>query len=644
MKKNRELLFIEYSLKSYQRTFIEIASRGFRNFLIIAIDKISIKFLGEIDSLNCEDLNIYICDEEFRKCSTNKFSFNLYRYNDKESRRKIEVIFIFIKNKAELSMRLLEYAKWDQCIIVCPITAHYFKERPLLIESVPKSGTHMLFEYAKAFGYNNPPSLNLPGIDTELLPGHFYNLQHMSMDYLSLQYHNIGGFINSFCNSAIVFIYRDPRDVAISMAHYLANQKEYHILSEYMLSLSIEDRIKAVILGNYPIPIYLNDHLLFNGNIRDLLLLYANWIKYPFSNTILVRYEDLVGLQGGAGETARINSVWLMQLALQVPGNPRDYAERVYAKKTMTFRKGKIENYKEEFKETHYQLFAKIPQDFMELYGYGDSVTNSNMLSQNHFKGYISFNYSVPLVMKRNYKNFNIVLYNDSYYAISMDLGNVDLLTVEQNTLQSYIDAGKCFIGTTLSLAKGFVDEIFEDENSSDYKGFKSAPDLQSLPQLLKEHKGYNIVAYNGMHYGVEQSLGEIDWAKMDFSQYPQIIKANSVDEIEKMIDIKVAGGEDTNQINYLKEKMDNLMEISAENDFKINLLMEKVDNVAARLSSTINQNDQKIKDDYINNLEKSLAKKDTEIKHLKERERELFNWIDHIQSELVKVKSGKRV
>lgn len=110
------------------------------------------------------------------------------------------------------------------------------------------------------------------------------------------------------------------------------------------------------------------------------------------------------------------------------------------------------------------------------------------------------------------------------------------------------------------------------------------------------------------------------------------------------------------------------MVEISSKRSLEIDLLAEKVDSIAKKLVSLIVQKDQVInelneqrvsfeqkikeacdqrvgeKDDYIKSLENALAKKDAQISNLRERERELIKWIDHIQSELVKVKSGKRV
>src|SRR6185436_14954487 len=140
-----------------------------------------------------------------------------------------------------------------------------------------------------------------------------------------------------YCRSVVLFIYRDPRDVAVSLAHYLASQKHYHILQSYMKKLSPGERLSAVIQGAYPIPIYINRRLNFSGDIRGFMMRYADWLKYPLPNLLCFRFEDLVGEKGGGDSETQVKSIWRMQLGLHVPGKPTDFAGNVFSDKTLTF-------------------------------------------------------------------------------------------------------------------------------------------------------------------------------------------------------------------------------------------------------------------------------------------------------------------
>jgi hypothetical protein len=144
---------------------------------------------------------------------------------------RVDGIFLFVKAEKELSNLLVRFASVENLFICAPQTSHYYKSRPVLVQSIPKCGTHLVFECLRAFGFNDPDSLDLPSYTADLKNGHFYNLQHMPITYLAKQYYRISPFVDNFCRSPIVFIMRDPRDTALSLAHYLANQKDYHILS-----------------------------------------------------------------------------------------------------------------------------------------------------------------------------------------------------------------------------------------------------------------------------------------------------------------------------------------------------------------------------------------------------------------------------
>ena len=95
----------------------------------------------------------------------------------------------------------MEYAGARNVVLCAPITEHYFTRRPLLIQSIPKCGTHLLFEVAKAMGYGPPPSLDLPEFAEELLPGHFYNLQHLRFESLGQPYARLWRFAEAFAAS-----------------------------------------------------------------------------------------------------------------------------------------------------------------------------------------------------------------------------------------------------------------------------------------------------------------------------------------------------------------------------------------------------------------------------------------------------------
>ena len=100
--------------------------------------------------------------------------------------------------------------------------------------------------------------------------GTYYNLQHMKDDFLGDAYRNNAPFIRALAASPVVTIIRDPRDIAVSLAHYLARQPDYHMLAAFMRALSPHDRLSKVLDGSYPLPVFINDAFRFKGPLTDL--------------------------------------------------------------------------------------------------------------------------------------------------------------------------------------------------------------------------------------------------------------------------------------------------------------------------------------------------------------------------------------
>lgn len=280
-------------------------------------------------------------------------------------------IFLFVTDATELTRLLITFTSSKKLFIWAPRTAHYCMSRPVLVQSVPKCGTHLLFECLKAFGLTEPASYDLPDYTTDLYNGHFYNLQHMPMDYLSRQYQQIPKFVDNLCRSPILFIVRDPRDTALSLAHYLGGKQDYHILSTLCRKMALDEKLDCVITGNYPIPVYINDFLSFEGNITDLFMLYRAWWCDLFSNVWLVRFEELIGPLGGGDYSEQLKSIWGLQLALHVPGKPSDYVPKIFSAAAATFRRGQIGDYLNEFSVKHHEHFER-EQELFDLLGYAD--------------------------------------------------------------------------------------------------------------------------------------------------------------------------------------------------------------------------------------------------------------------------------
>jgi hypothetical protein len=161
------------------------------------------------------------------------------------------------------------------------------------------------------------------------------------------------------------FIYRDPRDVVVSEAHYLRDMNRWHRLHRYFRNAdSIEDAIMLSINGldpplpgiNYP-------------NIAERFARYQGWLQCD--DCLAVKFEDLVSER----QPALIRQI--AEFYAPRTGTPFDVDAAVQKMSTLiapqkshTFRSGKKAGWQREFTPAHRERFAELAGDLLIRLGY----------------------------------------------------------------------------------------------------------------------------------------------------------------------------------------------------------------------------------------------------------------------------------
>jgi hypothetical protein len=159
-------------------------------------------------------------------------------------------------------------------------------------------------------------------------------------------------------------IVRDPRDVAVSHAHFLTSIGKSRITRkpEHRALLDLPDhgaRLLAVLRGRPGFPS-------LGSRFRE----FAGWRDR--SGAIVVRFEDLVGEAGGGDPEAQLEAIVRVARALQVPLADGDLArirDRLYGG-TSTFRRGLAGQWREEFGADHRTAAAETLSDVLRDWGY----------------------------------------------------------------------------------------------------------------------------------------------------------------------------------------------------------------------------------------------------------------------------------
>ena len=245
----------------------------------------------------------------------------------------------------------------------------------VVANSIPKSGTHLLDRLLVLLGFRMIEG----GIRPHLVSGRFRPVrrllrgrgekvtvgvvspQQVSRRWLAgrLSHVSDGCFINAHClytpeladlfhqrGLKTVCILRDPRDVAVSQMHHIKQRRQHFAHEEFMALPSDHERLMVSIRGGE----------LGGREIQPLGRRYGRFLSWGREgDAVMVRFEDLVGVQGGGSEEAQWLAVERVAAHLGVEvgeGTMRAVEEGLFGV-GQTFRKGQIGGWREEFAEEH---------------------------------------------------------------------------------------------------------------------------------------------------------------------------------------------------------------------------------------------------------------------------------------------------
>jgi len=230
------------------------------------------------------------------------------------------------------------------------------------ILTIPKSGTHMINKYLhKLTGFKNvgPHSIEDPDEWVSFLNKSWeqkrYFAQHRFFsDYLAAK------LIDH--HFKIIFMIRDPRDQTLSVFNWLLEGKWPNTLDPAMFTdeLSYEEKVHEVITG---------ERFGFS-TIRRYVSPHFGWMTFPHSNILVVRFEDLVGPQGGGDANKQLDTILAIAEHIGLPMK-MNKAKRVANKLfggTNTFRNGQIGQWENVFQEEHKEAFKQVfGQEIIEM-------------------------------------------------------------------------------------------------------------------------------------------------------------------------------------------------------------------------------------------------------------------------------------
>lgn len=180
---------------------------------------------------------------------------------------------------------------------------------PVFVNSIPKSGTHLLMQLARelpgtryfgSFVAQQPsltlksrPQIQIDSMLSDAIGGEVVGAHLHYSKATSDQLEKVGALH--------LFIIRDPADVLMSEAHYLGHMNRYHKMSSEFKGLGFEESLMLAFSGSEK-----NKHLF--PSYQNRIIPYLGWLDDP--NTVVVRYEDIVNPAKVEATIGRIVSAW----------------------------------------------------------------------------------------------------------------------------------------------------------------------------------------------------------------------------------------------------------------------------------------------------------------------------------------------
>lgn len=412
-----------------------------------------------------------------------------------------------------LGDRLMSCVGLDDVAVLAPVTDWHFTRKPLFLVSIPKAGTHLLYELARALGYD-------AGVECPEFPQgktwycvEYSNSHTVARDFFvdTVRHAPFGNRHHRFMRSPALFMYRHPLDILVSEAHYYHRDGKT-AFAGWLSRYTFEERIERLCSDNW-----------LMGSLRERIGGFLPWLDFP--NVIPLSFEELIGEAGGGSAQDQRDLIWSIQLKLQAPGDAAAIAAAVFNPHSATFRAGQIGAYRNQLPAQTIEMWSERNADLLSQLSYATDGTIGLPVDRAQRRR-CPIRYSKvdddrqPVTIEADFLGCNLVRYDNRIYAVPRAAGAIALDKAPEAKLAALPSAES--IGEVKSLlligksslsdrarALAELARFLRGEQDVVHRYWEARRE----PEVIGAYNGFNLVSYDGVFFGLRQTLGEVDFS-----------------------------------------------------------------------------------------------------------------------------------
>lgn len=252
---------------------------------------------------------------------------------------------------------------------------YYNSGYSIMINSIPKSGTHFAEQFfanlneVKNFDYfiAQQPTFPHKLRSEKKIKSMISNIKGSELVRSHIHFSEKIHLLLLKKNILMIFIYRDPRDIALSEAYYLYNMNKFHSAHKYFKKeKTSRDRLKMSIEG-------INSPNIDFKNIGERVNPYIQWKTKKLDNVLAISFEEMKNDTDKAISLIYnflVEKKFLKNENISFDIFSKKVKKSINPKKSHTFRKGKTGRWKLEFDNDMLDIFYKNDNGITKDLGY----------------------------------------------------------------------------------------------------------------------------------------------------------------------------------------------------------------------------------------------------------------------------------